>query len=87
MSTQNEFERRGGRRGWTQAQRIQRRLKIARGAWVPMFILARVGAGDPQGFCMVHSRVADLRRQGLTIEQRSQWEGGRCKSSYRLVEK
>jgi hypothetical protein len=87
MNTQKEFTKRGGRRGWTQAQRIRRRLTVARGAWVPMFTLARVGAGDPQGFCMVHSRVADLRRAGLVVEQRSEWEGGRCKSFYRLVEK
>lgn len=86
MPTQREFTRRKGRRTWTQTNRIYRRLTNARGAWVPMFILARVGAGDPQGFCIVHSRIADLRRKGLVIEQQSKWEGGRCKSSYRLVE-
>lgn len=86
MSTQRTYERRGRRRGWTQCERIRRRLKAARGAWVRMPTLARVGAGSPQGFCIVHSRIADLRGRGIQIEQRSEWHNGRCLSFYRLVE-
>lgn len=85
MSTQKEFNRRGGRRGWTQCERIRRRLVAAHGAWVPMPVLARVGAGNPQGFCIVHSRVANLRERGLQVEQRSEWHNGQCLSFYRIV--
>lgn len=86
MSTQKEFTRRGSRRGWTQCERILRRLKAARGGWVRMPILARVGAGTPDGFCIVHSRISDLRDRKLKIKQRSEWHNGRCLSFYRLVE-
>jgi hypothetical protein len=48
--------------------------------------LARVGAGSPDGFCIVHSRISDLREKGHRIEHRGEWHHGRCLSFYRLVE-
>ena len=33
----------------------------------------------------VHSRVADLRKRGFTVEQRDEWANGRRLSFYRLV--
>lgn len=84
LTEQRLFTARGG--GGSQADRILARLQTAAGAWVPMPELAAVGSGSPHGFCMVHSRVADLRKRGLTIEQRvppgARREGA---SEYRLV--
>jgi hypothetical protein len=54
--------------------------------WVPMPTLAKSGSGSDDGFCMVHSRIADLRADGYVIEQRSEREGRKTKSFYRLVE-
>jgi len=80
---QRTYQRRHG--GRTQRERIERYLSKFEGRWIAMPTLARVGAGHPQGFCMVHSRVADLRRAGLVIDQESRWVEGRCMSFYRLV--
>lgn len=54
------------------------------GEWLAMPHLAHVGAGSASGFCMVHSRIADLRRRGHTIEQRSERHAGKTHSFYRL---
>jgi hypothetical protein len=67
--------------GDTQADRILARLRETPGEWVPMPELARIGSGKLHGYCMVHSRVADLRKRGHDIEQR-----GGCESEYRLRE-
>lgn len=53
----------------SQTARILIRLRQTPGEWVPMPELARIGSGKPNGFCMVHSRIADLRRAGYEIEQ------------------
>lgn len=71
--------------GRTQCERIERYLAKYEGRWIGMPTLARVGAGSPQGFCIVHSRISDLRERGLRIEQESRREAGRCASFYRLV--
>ena len=60
-------------------------FKAREGRWIAMPVLARVGAGKPQGFCIVHSRIADLRERGLVIHQRNRWEDGVVLSFYRLV--
>ena len=71
--------------GRSQCDRIARYLAKYEGRWIAMPKLARVGAGSPQRFCMVHSRIADLRKQGLRIEQESRRILGRVASFYRLV--
>lgn len=70
--------------GISQCDLIQALLLIHQGDWVPMPDLARVGAGCASGFCMVHSRVADLRKRGLSIDQRSERRDGKTHSFYRL---
>jgi hypothetical protein len=71
--------------GQTQCERIENYLAKRAGRWIAMPHLARVGAGTPQGFCIVHSRISDLRERGLQIDQESRWVEGRCLSFYRLV--
>ena len=80
MTTQLEFTSAKA----TQSDRILLMLQSRRGEWVDMPCLARVGADNDHGFCMVHSRVADLRKRGHTIEHRNERVGGRCHSFYRL---
>lgn len=81
-TTQAEFTfRRGGR---TQGERILEALEARRGEWIPMPELAAAGSGTPGGFCMVHSRVADLRRAGHVIGHRNEWVDRQCHSYYRL---
>ena len=72
------------RAGETQCERILAELERCHPNWVPMPQFARVGAGNDNGFCMVHSRIADLRKQGRRIDQRSSREGNQCHSEYRL---
>jgi len=60
---------------------ILARLEAAGGAWVPMPNLAH-----DSGAYAVHSRVAELRKRGHRIEQRSDRHGRRVLSYYRLVE-
>lgn len=73
--------------GASQCDRILARLREARGAEVPMPELARIGAGNADGFCMVHSRIADLRRLGHDIPPaRVKRSAGRMHSFYRLKE-
>ncbi len=72
------------RAGKTQCDRILELLQERIGQPVPMPELARVGAGSPNGFCMVHSRVADLRKQGHTIGQHGERKDGVNLSFYTL---
>jgi hypothetical protein len=55
-------------------------LRDARGQWVAMPDL--VLASDSFN---IHSRIADLRKRGHTIEQDSKVDGRKVKSFYRLV--
>lgn len=77
--------------GGSQCDRILARLERAKGEWVKMPVLSEIGAGGAGRFCMVHSRVADLRKRlmrfGLTIEQRTA-PGAKSsrESEYRLTE-
>lgn len=67
--------------GASQCDLILARLDAAPGQWIPMPELWRVS-----GAFAVHSRIADLRRRGYTILQRSQRApDGTCLSSYQLV--
>jgi hypothetical protein len=81
--TERTFRRKGAN---SQCQRILRALKVNRGQWVPMPELARIGAGNPEGFCMVHSRVADIRRTtGRTIRNKTTGSNETKRSFYKLL--
>lgn len=67
--------------GDTQCARILELLEFAAGDWVPMPELAKAS-----GAFAVHSRVSDLRSWGHVIEQRSERDGRKVRSFYRLVE-
>ena len=71
--------------GKTQNERVLLALQAWPNQWVAMPILARCGSGSIHGFCMVHSRVADLRKQGHQIEQMSDRRGMKNISCYKLV--
>lgn len=71
--------------GRSQNDLLEDALKSRAGEWIAMPELARIGSGTEHGFCMVHSRVADLRKRGLVIEQRSERVGGKVHSFYRLT--
>lgn len=77
--TQREHVESGA--GTTQCGAILARLEAAGGDWVPMPELAQAS-----GAFAVHSRVAELRSWGHVIEQRSQRDGRKVWSFYRLVE-
>lgn len=81
---QTTFETTGA--GRTQNERVLHCLQENAGSWVAMPVLARAGSGSPEGFCMVHSRVADLRKLGHHIEQACDRKDGQTHSRYRLVE-
>lgn len=73
--------------GGTQCLRILNRLRAARGLEVSMPELARIGSGNDGGFCMVHSRIADLRKLGHDIPPaRTHRVDGKVHSFYRLIE-
>jgi hypothetical protein len=55
-------------------------LREAGGGWVSALALH-----ETSGSLAVHSRIADLRKQGHAIENRTRREGGRCLSEYRLT--
>jgi hypothetical protein len=57
------------------AERVLRILRDARGAWVPD-LYRRTG-------CMVHSRISDLRRRGHNIESKCFGKGD---YRYRLIQ-
>lgn len=65
--------------GASQCDLILGRLLLTPGLWVPMPELARVS-----GAYAVHSRVADLRRRGIRIDQRNARRGRLVLSSYRI---
>lgn len=67
--------------GTSQADRILEALRLAAGGWVQMPGLVRAS-----GAYAVHSRIADLRKRGLRIEQESVNRGRQVYSFYRLVE-
>ena len=71
--------------GKSQAARILKVLMANRRKWVPMGWLARVGSGRVYGFCMVHSRIADLRRAGHNIENKVERNSGQAHSYYQLL--
>jgi hypothetical protein len=67
--------------GLTQCDRILEALQAAPGEWVSLITLWQAS-----GSMAVHSRINDLRkRRGLIIEQRNQYKGKQCHSSYRLI--
>ena len=67
--------------GTTQCKAILSTLMLMRNQWVEMPALARIS-----GAYAVHSRVAELRKRGHVIEQRSERNGRKVLSFYRLVE-
>jgi len=72
--------------GRTQEDRILRRLIEANGAEVSMPELARIGAGHDYGFCIVHSRIAGLRKCGHNIAPaRTEKVDGQVHSYYRII--
>ena len=67
----------------SQADKILKRLQAARefDGWVPMPVLS-----DVSGAYAVHSRIAELRKRGHVIENRTmQAKDGTRMSWYRLV--
>lgn len=73
---QTEFVKTGA--GATQNEIVLRLLEMRRGDWVGLTELVEAGGGYA-----VHSRVADLRREGHVIENRTERKGRRRVSSYR----
>lgn len=69
--------------GESQCDAILARLRLARGAWVPMPILAA-----ESGAYAVHSRISDLRRRGHRIPRPriTRAEDGTVCSEYCLIE-
>ncbi len=55
-------------------------LLDANGGWVSALALH-----ERSGSLCVHSRIADLRKQGHVIENRTRREAGRCISEYRYI--
>ena len=76
--TQSEFSLQS--KPTSQCDLIHAELERNAGNWVAMPRLWKVS-----GAFAVHSRIADLRKRGLTIEQRSERVGGTCRSEYRVV--
>lgn len=68
--------------GRSQAEKILAELRRNAGHWVAMTDLWQVS-----GAFAVHSRCAQLRREGHMIDNRSERKGGKVHSFYRLVEK
>lgn len=66
--------------GRTQNERVLHCLQEHAPSWVAMPVLWLAS-----GAMAVHSRVADLRKAGHTIEQRSERKDGVVHSSYRLL--
>jgi hypothetical protein len=59
---------------------IARRLTEEIGGWVAMTELWRCS-----GSMNIHSRISDLRKEGMVIENHKKREGRQIHSSYRLV--
>ena len=70
--------------GHSQNARILAYLRRCRRVWIDMLTLARIGSGSERGFCMVHSRVSDLRHRGYRIDHKNQRFGAQVHSFYRL---
>ena len=78
-ATQLEFK--AARAGESQCDKIAARLLQAPGNWVAMTDLWAVS-----GAFAVHSRIADLRRRGMNIEQRNERQpDGTIHSYYRII--
>jgi hypothetical protein len=75
--TQHEHAATGA--GLSQCARILAALEYERGQWVPMPNLARIAGGYA-----VHSRIAELRKQGHRIEAMQNRQGRKVWSYYRL---
>jgi len=67
-------------RNQRQTEAILSALLEARGGWVSAWQLF-----ESSNSLAVHSRVADLRKAGHTIQNRVKHENGKCLSEYRLV--
>jgi hypothetical protein len=67
--------------GISQADKILASLQLHSGSWVGLIHLAAIS-----GSMAVHSRIADLRARGLTIEHRNERVGRMIHSSYRLIQ-
>ena len=67
--------------GKSQCRLILDTLKTRAGAWVAMPHLYKVS-----GSMAVHSRVADLRKNGHNIQNEKRRHGRKCFSYYRLIE-
>ena len=65
--------------GCSQCDRILSLLEEADGEWVAMPFLAL-----KSGSFNIHSRIADLRKRGHVIEQKSERTEGSTKSFYKL---
>ncbi len=64
----------------SQIEAIEKRLRDAAGEWVSMPDLVRVS-----GSYNIHSRAADLRRQGVTVENTMlEGDDGKKLSWYRI---
>lgn len=85
MPNARQLEFQQGPRKQSQCDRILEHLQARAGQPVPMPELARVGTGKPHGFCMVHSRIADLRARGHVIDQTQERVGGQYHSFYTLA--
>jgi len=78
-ATQIEFRATGS--GASQCDRIGARLMASPGQWVAMTELWQVS-----GAFAVHSRVSDLRRSGMVIEQKNEHRAdGTIHSFYRVM--
>lgn len=67
--------------GVSQSDLILRELQATPGQWVPMPRLCEVS-----GAYAVHSRVADLRKQGHNIEWSGKRMGNAVFSFYRIIQ-
>lgn len=76
---QKQYEETGA--GVSQGAKIARALRIVMPNWVEMPDLWRVS-----GAMAVHSRIADLRKAGMNIENKREVRGRIVHSFYRLVE-
>ena len=63
----------------SQCDRILRALLAHRGEWLPMPYLYSMS-----GAFAVHSRIADLRRHGYTVETRVEHVKNKVNSYYRI---
>jgi hypothetical protein len=64
----------------SQAKLILDELQSRQGEWTPMPVLSLLS-----GAYAVHSRIAELRSMGFTIDHRNEKHGRVIKSFYRLV--